>query len=151
LPTIVSQIKANPSLSALLGVVASTPQASVLGSLNAATGTAPLTVYAPNNDAFTAASATGGYLVGKTDSQVTNILRYHLENGNRAPSSTSSYSTSADVSITTLNTPNKFTILVSSVKIKDVVGTSNGTIKTFNIQGTNGVIQVVDKVLQPFL
>jgi uncharacterized surface protein with fasciclin (FAS1) repeats len=23
-------------------------------------------------------------------------------------------------------------------------------IKTFNIQGTNGVIQVVDKVLQPF-
>jgi uncharacterized surface protein with fasciclin (FAS1) repeats len=23
-------------------------------------------------------------------------------------------------------------------------------VKTFNIQGTNGVIQVVDKVLQPF-
>jgi uncharacterized surface protein with fasciclin (FAS1) repeats len=151
LPTIVNQIKANPSLSSLLGVVASTPQAPVLATLNAATGAAPLTVYAPNNDAFTAASATGGYLVGKTDSQVTNILKYHVENGNRAPSSTTSYSTSADVSITTLYTPNKFTILVGTVKIKDVVGTTNGTIKTFNIQGTNGVIQVVDKVLQPFL
>jgi uncharacterized surface protein with fasciclin (FAS1) repeats len=87
----------------------------------------------------------------KTDGQVTNILKYHVENGNRAPNSTTSYSTSADVSITTLYTPNKFTILVGTVKIKDVVGTTNGTIKTFNIQGTNGVIQVVDKVLQPFL
>lgn len=149
LPTIVSQIKANSSLSSLLGVVASTPQASVLATLAAATGAAPITVYAPNNDAFTA--ATGGFLVGKTDAQVTNILRYHLENGNRAPSSTTSYSTSADVSITTLFTPNKFTILLGTVKIKDVVGTTNGTVKTFNIQGTNGVIQVIDKVLQPFL
>ncbi len=149
LPTIVNQITANPSLSSLLGVVTSTPQASVLATLNAATGSAPLTVYAPDNGAFT--TATGGYLVGKSDAQVTNILRYHLENGNRAPSSTTSYSTSADVSITTLYTPNKFTILLGTVKIKDVVGTSNATIKTFNIQGTNGVVQVIDKVLQPFL
>lgn len=151
LPTIVSHIKANPSLSSLLTVVTSTPQASVLATLTNATGAAAITVYAPNNDAFTAASATGGYLVGKSDAQVTNILRYHLENGNRAPSSTTSYSTSADVSINTLYTPNKFTILLGTVKIKDVVGTSNASIKTFNIQGTNGVVQVIDKVLQPFL
>lgn len=151
LPTIVNQITANPSLSSLLGVVTSTPQASVLTTLNAATGAAALTVYAPDNAAFTAATGTSGYLVGKSDAQVTNILKYHLENGNRAPSSTTSYSTSADVSITTLYTPNKFTILLGTVKIKDVVGTSNATIKTFNIQGTNGVVQVIDKVLQPFL
>jgi uncharacterized surface protein with fasciclin (FAS1) repeats len=150
LPTIVNQIKANPSLSSLLGVVASAPQASVLTTLNAATGAAPLTVYAPNNGAFTAATATGGFLVGRTDTQVTNILRYHLESGNRAPSSTTSYS-SSDLAITTLFTPNKFTIVAGTVKIKDLVGTANGTIKTFNIQGTNGVIQIVDKVLQPVL
>jgi len=151
LPTIVSQIKANPSLSSLATVVASTPQAAVLTTLTGATGAAAITVYAPNNDAFTAASATGGYLVGKSDAQVSNIVRYHLESGNRAPSSTTSYSSSADVSITTLFTPNKFTILTGTVKIKDVVGTSNGTVKVFNIQGTNGVVQVIDKVLQPFL
>jgi uncharacterized surface protein with fasciclin (FAS1) repeats len=151
LPTIVSHIKANPNLSALLTVVASTPQASVLTTLSAATGSAPLTVYAPSNNAFTAATATGGYLVGKTDAQITSILRYHLENGNRAPSSTTSYSSSADISVTTLNTPNRFTILAGTVKIKDVVGTSNGTVQVFNIQGSNGVIQVIDKVLQPFL
>ena len=151
LPTIVNQISANPILSSLLGVVTTTPQASVLAILTSATAAAAITVYAPNNDAFTAAKGNAGYLVGKTDVQITNILKYHLESGNRAPSSTTSYSTSADVSVTTLYTPNKFTILLGTVKIKDIVATSNGTIKTFNIQGTNGVVQVIDKVLQPFL
>jgi hypothetical protein len=69
----------------------------------------------------------------KTDGQVTNILKYHVENGNRAPGSTTAYSTSADVSITTLYAANKFTILVGTVKIKDLTGITNGTIKTFNI------------------
>lgn len=154
LPTILNQIVSNPSLSSLLGVVNSTPQASVLATLNGATSAAAITVYAPNNDAFTAATATGGYLIGKTDAQVTNILRYHLENGNKTASSATSYTSStatADVSVTTLYTPNKFTILLGTVKIKDIVATSNGTIKVINIQGTNGVIQVIDKVLQPFL
>lgn len=59
--------------SSLLAVVASAPQASVLATLNAAIGVAAVTVYALNNDAFTSAKATGGYLVGKTDAQVTNI------------------------------------------------------------------------------
>jgi hypothetical protein len=40
-----------------------------LATLTNATAALPLTVYAPNNEAFTAASATGGYLVGKTDAQ----------------------------------------------------------------------------------
>jgi uncharacterized surface protein with fasciclin (FAS1) repeats len=154
LPTIVNQITANPSLSSLLGVVTSTPQASVLTTLNAATGAAAITVYAPDNAAFTAATTTGGYLVGKTDAQVTNILKYHLENGNKTASSATSYTSStatADVSVSTLYTPNKFTILLGTVKIKDIVATSNGTIKVINIQGTNGVIQIIDKVLQPFL
>lgn len=154
LPTIVSHIKANPNLSSLLNVVSSTPQASVLTTLNGATAAAPITVYAPDNAAFTAATATGGYLVGKTDAQVTTILRYHLENGNRTSSSATSFTAptaTADVSVATLFTPNRFTILMGTVKIKDVVGTTNGTIKTVNIQGTNGAIHVIDKVLQPFM
>jgi uncharacterized surface protein with fasciclin (FAS1) repeats len=154
LPTIVNHIKANPNLSSLLTVVSSTPQASVLATLTGATAAAPITVYAPDNGALTAATATGGYLVGKTDAQVTNILRYHLENGNRTSSSATSFTSStatADVSVSTLFTPNRFTILLGTVKIKDIVATSNGTIKVTNIQGSNGVVQVIDKVLQPFL
>ena len=154
LPTIINQIKSNPNLSSLLAEVTSARQANVLAALNAATGSAAVTVYAPDNGAFTAATATGGYLVGKTDTQVNNILRYHLENGNRTAFSATSFTNntaSADVSVATLFTPNRFTILLGTVKIKDVVGTTNGTIKTVNIQGTNGAIHVIDKVLQPFM
>ncbi|MDG2433517.1 fasciclin domain-containing protein [Flavobacterium sp.] len=154
LPTIVDHIKANPSLSSLLGVVTSSAQAGVLTDLTAATGSVPVTVYAPNNDAFTTAST---YLTGRTDAQVTNILRYHLEKSNRLSSSATSFTSSsatADVSVTTLYkapADTKFTILLGTVKIKDVIGTTNANIKITNIQGTNGVVQVIDKVLQPFL
>jgi uncharacterized surface protein with fasciclin (FAS1) repeats len=157
LPTIVNQIVSNPSLSSLLGVVSTPAQASVLTTLTAATGAAAITVYAPNNDAFTAASGTGGYLVGKTDAQITNILNYHLQKGNNTASSASSYTSSsafADVVVTTLfalPAPAKtFKITKGTVKITDLVTpVVNGNIKVINIQGTNGVIQIIDKVLQP--
>ena len=47
LPTIVNQIAANPSFDSLLGLVKSPAQATVLATLTAATGTAPVSVYAP--------------------------------------------------------------------------------------------------------
>lgn len=150
LPTIVDHIKANPSLSSLLGVVTTPGQVAVLTSLNNATGSSPLTVYAPNNDAFTAARATGGYLVGLTDAQVSNTLRYHVEAGNRVSGSTS-FSTSADISVTTLYTPFKFTILRGTLKINDAVGSPSANAKTVNIQGTNGSVHIVDRVLQPIV
>lgn len=88
LPTIVDHIKANPSLSSLVGVVTSTSQAAVLTTLNNATGSSPLTVYAPDNGAFATATATGGSLVGLSDAQVSNTLRYHVESTNRVAGTT---------------------------------------------------------------
>ena len=153
LPTIVNQIVSNPDLTALLGVVKSAPQASVLATLTGATSALPITVYAPNNAAFTAALATNGYLVGKTDAQITNILNYHLEKGNRTASSATSYTSATattDVTVTTLFTHNTFVITRGTVKIVDKSSPAvNGNIKVINIQGTNGVIQLIDKVLQP--
>jgi len=150
LPTIVDHIKANPSLSSLLDAVTSTGQVAVLASLSNATGSSPLTVYAPDNGAFTAATATGGYLVGLNDTQVSNTLKYHVEAGNRVSGSTS-FSTSADISVTTFHTPYKFTILRSTLKINDAVGSPSANVKTTNIQGTNGSVQIVDRVLQPIV
>jgi uncharacterized surface protein with fasciclin (FAS1) repeats len=158
LPTIVNQIVSNPSLSSLLGVVNSPAQASVLAILTNATYAASVTVYAPNNDAFTKALGTGGYLVGKTDAEITNILKYHLESGNKTASSATSYTSStafSDVTVTTLFAPTpatakKFTITKGTVKITDLATpVVNGNIKVINIQGSNGVIQIIDKVLQP--
>jgi uncharacterized surface protein with fasciclin (FAS1) repeats len=160
LPTIVNQIISTPSLSSLLGVVNSPAQASILAILTNATYTSAgaVTVYAPNNDAFTTALGTGGYLVGKTDAEITNILKYHLQTGNNTASSATSYTSStafADVTVTTLFAPTpatakKFTITKGTVKITDLVTpVVNGNIKVINIQGSNGVIQIIDKVLQP--
>ena len=148
LPTIVDHIKANPNLSSLLGVVTSPGQTAVLAQLNNATGTSPLTVYAPENAAFTAATATGGYLVGLSDAQISNALRYHVESGNRVAGSTS-FSTSADISVATLYTPFRFTILRSTLKINDAFGSPSANVKTTNIQGTNGSVQIIDRVLRP--
>jgi uncharacterized surface protein with fasciclin (FAS1) repeats len=158
LPTIENQIISNPSLSSLLGLVTSPAQASVLAILRNATYSASVTVYAPNNDAFATALGTGGYLVGKTDAEITNILKYHLENGNKTASSATSYTSStafADVTVTTLFAPTpatakKFTITKGTVKITDLATpVVNGNIKVINIQGSNGVIQIIDKVLRP--
>lgn len=149
LPTIVNQIAANPSLTTLLNTVKSTPQATVLTTLNAATGSSPVSVYAPNNDAFTAALGTGGYLVGKTDADITKILNYHFERSNRVASSTTAFSTSADVTVTTLFTPNTLVLTRSTLKIVDKSNPAvNGNAKVLNIQGTNGSVQIIDKVLQ---
>jgi uncharacterized surface protein with fasciclin (FAS1) repeats len=149
LPTIVNQIVANPSLTSLLGLVKTTPQASVLATLNAATGTAPVSVYAPNNDAFATALGTGGYLVGKTDADITKILNYHLEKSNRVAASTTAFSTSADITVATLFPTYTFVITKGTLKIVDKSTPAvNANAKVLNIQGSNGSIQIIDKVLK---
>jgi uncharacterized surface protein with fasciclin (FAS1) repeats len=149
LPTIVNQIAANPSLTSLLGVVKSAPQASVLATLNAATGTAPVSVYAPTNSAFTTALGTGGYLVGKTDADITKILNYHLEKSNRVAGSTTAFSTTADITVTTLFPTYTFVITKGTLKIVDKSTPAvNANVQVINIQGSNGSIQITDKVLQ---
>lgn len=151
LPTIVQQAIANPNLSSLVGVVTSPAQSSVLATLTAATGAAPVTVYAPTNAAFTTALGTGGYLVGKTDAEITRILNYHLERSNRVAASATAFSTTADIPVTTLYTPAPFTFVItrSTLRIVDKsVPAVNGNVTVTNIQGTNGSIQIVDKVLR---
>jgi uncharacterized surface protein with fasciclin (FAS1) repeats len=149
LPTIVQQVVANPNLSSLVGVVTSPTQSSVLATLTAATGAAPVTVYAPTNAAFTKAFATGGYLVGKTDAQITSILNYHLERTNRVAASATAFNTTADITVTTLFPTFTFVITRNSLKIVDKSTPAvNATVTTVNIQGTNGSIQIVDKVMQ---
>ncbi|QBN19452.1 fasciclin domain-containing protein [Flavobacterium nackdongense] len=149
IPTIVQHAVANPSLSSLVGVVTSPAQSSVLATLTAATGAAPVTVYAPTNAAFTKALGTGGYLVGKTDADITKILNYHLEKFNRVTSSATAFSTTADITVTTLFPTYTFVITRGTLKIVDKSTPAvNANATVLNIQGANGSIQIVDKVLQ---
>jgi uncharacterized surface protein with fasciclin (FAS1) repeats len=149
LPTIVNQIAANPTLTSLLGLVKSPAQATVLTTLTAATGTAPVSVYAPTNDAFATALGAGGYLVGKTDADITKILNYHLEKSNRVAASTTAFSATADVTVTTLFPTYTFVITKGTLKIVDKsTPVVNANVKVLNIQGSNGSIQITDKVLK---
>lgn len=151
LPTIVQHAAANPNLSSLVSVVTSPAQSSVLATLTAATGSLPVSIYAPTNAAFTTALAPGGYLVGKSAADITKILNYHLERSNRVAGSATAFSTSADITVTTLfTTPPPFTFVItrSTLKIVDKsVPPVNANATLLNIQGTNGSIQIIDKVL----
>ncbi|WP_310554584.1 fasciclin domain-containing protein [Flavobacterium sp.] len=151
LPKIVNHVIANPKLSTLLTTVTSTPQASVLAVLNGAgtTTTTAITVYAPSNDAFTAAS----FIVGASDANVTKVLQYHLETGNRIPVVAGTSFATTDILVSTrLVSPTlqRFTIAKSTVKLVDQALNAS-FIKNINVQGTNGVVHIIDKVLVPVL
>jgi uncharacterized surface protein with fasciclin (FAS1) repeats len=80
LPTIVTHVQANPAFDTLEAVVTSTSgafgnQSAVLNALS--TNTTPLTLFAPNNAAFTAATTGSGFAVGASASQVSTVLLYH--------------------------------------------------------------------------
>ena len=151
IPKVHNLIIANPELSSLVGVLTSAPQAAVLTDLTTtatgATNALSRTVFAPTNAAFTSAA----FLTGQSDANITKVLKYHLENNNRRASSTTSFSSTALVINTQLTGPQQtIAIAAATVKIADITA-NNATIKTINIQGTNGVAHIIDKVLQPTL
>ena len=116
LPSIAIQTSANLTLSTLATTLALPAQSTVLANL---TGTTLYTVYEPTNTAFTSLdtelTATGG-IAALTDANMTNLLSYHITNGN-----TLSTTFSDGLAIPTLLTPQSFTLqLTGGAKIKDV-------------------------------
>ena len=165
LPKLVNHIAANPDLSSLLGVVTSTAtgaygdQSALLATLNGASATAPLTVFAPLNSAFATATATGGFYNGAivTTANTTKLVRYHLANTNLASNSATSWTSSSatnDVTITTLAaTTQKFLITKATLKITELpaITVPASNMKIVNIQASNGNIHTIDRVLRPIL
>jgi transforming growth factor-beta-induced protein len=110
------------------------------GLVDALSGTDPLTVFAPVDAAFDAISST---VAGLTNEQLVEVLTYHVVSGN-VPSTALSVAT-----VPSLNTTN-------SVDIRNDAGTffiQNGDARTdfiiTDIQGTNGVIHLINAVLIP--
>jgi transforming growth factor-beta-induced protein len=110
------------------------------GLVDALSADGPFTVFAPTNAAFEELFSMLGIsgIDDLTADQLTPILTYHVVSGNVLSSDLKSGS------VGTLNASNSLTVDVSSgVKINE------SNVLVADIQGTNGVVHVIDKVLIP--
>lgn len=145
LPTIVTHATANANFTSLVGALTKVGQPDFVSILS---GTGPFTVFAPTNDAFTAFNtelAPGG-IAGVSSADLTKVLQYHVVSGNILAASL----TEGQI-VSTLQTPQTFTIqLTGGAKIKDV-NNRISTIVATDVQCSNGVIHVLNQVLLPSL
>jgi transforming growth factor-beta-induced protein len=110
------------------------------GLVDALSGSGPFTVFAPTNAAFNALFAQLGIsgIDNLTADQLTPILTYHVVSGNVLSSALS------NGDVPTLNKGKSLKVNLSSgVKIND------SEVVAANIQGSNGVVHVINKVLLP--
>lgn len=143
LPTIVTHATANRNFTSLVGALTAAGQPDFVGILS---GPGPFTVFAPTNDAFTALNtelAPGG-IAGVSSTNLTKVLKYHVANGNVLAASLTE-----GQMVSTLQTPQTFTVqLTGGAKIKDA-NNRISTITATDVQCSNGVIHVLNKVLLP--
>lgn len=139
LPNVVDHAIANPDFSELVDAVVATNLTGTLADENA-----ELTVFAPVNSAFDEISGTIATL---TTEQISEVLLYHVLN-----SEVRAEQISVGPATTVLG--QDITINVAAddvtVTITDVNG-GTATVVLTNVQGTNGVVHVLDAVLIPTL
>ncbi len=133
-PTVVDIALANSNFSSLVQAVV---KAGLVETLN---GSGPFTVFAPTNDAFqklfTALKITG--VNDLTAEQLTPILLYHVVSGNNVSSG--------------LSNGNIPSLQGTAIKVnvgKGVVLNNTTNVSLADVQGSNGVIHVIDEVLLP--
>ena len=132
-PTVVDQALANDNFTILVQAVVKAGLAEVLS------GTGPFTIFAPTNAAFEALFATLGIsgIADLTAAQLTPILTYHVVSGNVLSTQLSAGT------VQTLNGPISVTLSPAPA-----INTNSKIVAT-DVQGSNGVIHVIDKVLLP--
>ena len=170
LPTLVNHLIANPNLSTLVSVVTSTGgafgnQAPVLSVFTSATNVAPRTLFAPSNAAFTTATtAPNGFLIGQSAANITKILQYHYLSapGMRlrafftpaGPPATPVDFFFANTAAATNQTFGVSTAGTLGNRIEDNAVAPRTKIARFvtnDIVCVNGMIHIIDKVLEPIL
>ena len=130
-PSVVNIALANQNFSILAQAVV---KAGLVETLN---GAGPFTVFAPTNAAFETLFRILG-IDDLTSDQLVPILTYHVVSGNVLSSDLSAGS------ITTLNEGNSI-----SIDLSNGVTINDSQVVAADIQGANGVVHVIDKVLIP--
>ena len=130
----------------LLAVAADNPQLSQLVAALQAAGltdvleqAGPLTVFAPNNDAFSQLNQSDLTALLSNPQQLTSILQYHVVEGSYPSSELSDGQT-----LTTLS-GDELPVTVDG----STVTVDGATVVQPDLQAGNGVIHIIDKVLMP--
>lgn len=154
IPTIVNHVVANPDFDTLQSVVTSTSgafgdQSAVLTALSSVTASAPVTVFAPNNAAFTTATTGTGFAVGATPAQVSKVLQYHVTTAGNVRSS--QLMNNQNIGMMTM--PEQSVMVMLSGGNVDIKDSANNLARVYqaDIQASNGVIHGVNRVMQPQL
>jgi uncharacterized surface protein with fasciclin (FAS1) repeats len=134
---VVGHAAANTNFSSLVGALGAADGDLV----NVLSGTGPFTVFAPLNSAFDEIAAVTATL---TTEQLSKVLTYHVVSGNVVSGDLSN-----GMEVTTVN-GGTFTINISgsNVTITDAGGGVSTVVLT-DVQATNGVIHVLNKVIIP--
>jgi len=142
LPTIVTHATANSNFSSLVGALTSAGQPDFVSILS---GVGPFTVFAPTNAAFTSLDAelAPGGIASVSAANLTKVLQYHVVSGNVLSTALTNNQT-----VATLQTPQTFLVNLSPARITDV-NSRVSNITATDVQCSNGVIHVIDKVLLP--
>ncbi|NRB49482.1 MAG: fasciclin domain-containing protein [Saprospiraceae bacterium] len=135
---VVGHAAANSAFTSLVGALGAADGDLV----NVLKGDGPFTVFAPVDDAFAAIQST---VDGLTTEQLAKVLTYHVVAGANVRSTDL---TNGQV-VSTVNTPTTFTVnLGNEVTITDANGDESTVVLT-DVQATNGVIHVLNKVIIP--
>lgn len=133
LPTVVDHALNNPDVfSSLVGAVASVDLVETLQ------GPGPFTVFAPTNDAFAALGE------APTGEALQNVLLYHVLSGNVRSTDL------AEGPVFALN-ESSFNVVFNEDGTAAIVDANGNTVNVIltDVQGTNGVVHVIDAVLLP--
>lgn len=150
LPTVVTFAASNADFSTLVSLLNRDMQPNFVEVLS---GAGPFTVFAPTNAAFTALDtelAEGGGIAGVSAENITKVLQYHVVGNANVLSTT----LTEGQRVTPILTPAQtFTIgLMGGAKITDNSASRRvSNIVATDVQASNGVIHVIDKVLLPVL
>jgi uncharacterized surface protein with fasciclin (FAS1) repeats len=130
--TVADTIARTPSLSTLNELVLKAGMADTLR------GSGPFTVFAPTNDAFKAVPATTLADLGNDPARLKAVLSYHVLPGKLM---------AADVKTGPSKTVNGANVALA--KAGQFVTVEDAMVQTPDIAATNGVVQIVDRVLMP--
>ena len=145
LPTIVTHALANPEFSSLVAALTRSDMPNFVGILSG-TASSPFTVFAPTNAAFSSllTEISLPNLGAIPTATLENALKYHVVAG----ANVASTDLTNNMIVTTFQTGTFVITTTGGAKIKDANNRTSNIIAT-DVQCSNGIVHVIDKVLLP--